>query len=378
MINNLKLKNDLDLDEFLKNIKDAREIKKVSIEQASQTLHIEKNIIERLEAGEFDKIDIDVFILGHIRSYLNWIGIDPKLLTNNNKTEDINLNQKNNKISSPFSSKIIKFYISKIALISFKIIKFYLSKIPLLSFKISKFYISIIAIIVLTLFILILIIFDNRNNIEIKKDSNNNKVVNYENLITTDKNDNQTQEISEAKIYSNEEDDLEENNIKSKEILENIEEEKILESEELIQILKDEKIIDSEELIQNLKEEKIVDSEELIQNLNEENKIEYSNINESIIVKGDTIIGLLKNLKWNIKDAMEAAEIFSTIYDPKKINAGMTIIFPKNINIKSFAISINKETSVMIKIENKNFKAEKLSLEKAREIISSLIEVSEN
>ena len=363
MINYLKLKNDLDLDEFLKNIKDARERKKVSIEQASQTLHIEKNIIERLEAGEFDKIDIDVFILGHIRSYLNWIGIDPKLLTNNNKTEDINLNQKNNKISSPFSSKIIKFYISKIALISLKIIKFYLSKIPLLSFKISKFYISIIAIIVLTLFILILIIFDNGNNIEIKKDSNNKKVVNYENLITTDKNDNQTQEISEAKIYSNEEDDLEENNIKSKEILENIEEEKILESEELIQILK---------------EEKIVDSEELIQNLNEENKIEYGNINESIIVKGDTIISLLKNLNWNIKDAMEAAEIFSTIYDPKKINAGMTIIFPKNINIKSFAISINKETSVMIKIENKNFKAEKLSLEKAREIISSLIEVSEN
>ena len=263
-------------------------------------------------------------------------------------------------------------------MISLKIIKFYLSKIPLLSFKISKFYISIIAIIALTLFILILIIFDNRNNIEIKKDSNNNKVVNYENLITTDKNDNQTQEISEAKIYSNEEDDLEENNIKSKEILENIKEEKILESEELIQILKEEKIVDSEELIQNLKEEKIVDSEELIQNLKAENKIEYGNINESIIVKGDTIIGLLKNLKWNIKDAMEAAEIFSTIYDPKKINAGMTIIFPKNINIKSFAISINKETSVMIKIENKNFKAEKLSLEKAREIISSLMEVSEN
>ena len=377
MINNLKLKNDLDLDEFLKNIKDARERKKVSIEEASKTLHIEKNIIERLESGEFDKINIDVFILGHIRSYLKWIGIDPKLLTNNNKTEDINLNKKNNKISLPFSSKIIKFYISKIALISLKIIKFYLSKIPLLSFKISKFYISIIAIIAITLFIIILIIFDNRNNIEIKKDSNNKKVVNYENSITTDNNDNQTQEISQEN-YSNGEYDLGENNIKSKEILENIKEEKILESEELIQILKEEKILESEELIQILKEEKIIDSEELIQNLKEENKIDYNNINESIIVKGDTIIGLLKNLKWNIKDAMEAAEIFSTIYDPKKINAGMTIIFPKNINIKSFAISINKETSVMIKIENKNFKAEKLPLEKAREIISSLIEVSEN
>ena len=360
MINNLKLKNDLDLDEFKKNIKDARERKKVSIEQASKTLHIEKNIIERLEDGEFDKIDIDVFILGHIRSYLNWIGIDPKLLINNNKTEDININQKNQKIPLPFPTKIIKFYMSKIALFSLKIIKFYLSKIPLLSFKISKFYIALIAI---TLFIIIVIIYNNKNNIEIKEDTNTKKVVNYENLIIAEINDKQTQEISKEKNYSNEEDDLEENNIKSKEILQNLKEEKILESEELIQILKEEKIVESEELTQNLKEE---------------NKIDYGNINESIIVKGDTILGLLKNLKWNIKDAMEAAEIFSTIYDPKKINAGMTIVFPKDINIKSFAISINKETSVMIKIENKNFKAEKLSLEKAREIISNLKEVSEN
>jgi len=357
--NNLKLKDDLDLDEFLNSIKNARETKNVSIEQASKILHIQKNILEKLEVGDFEKISIDVFIIGHIRSYLNWIGIDPKLLINNHKTENINLKKTNHKISSPFPFKIIKCYIYKIALLSFKFIKFYIYKIPLFFFKISKFYITIIAI---ALFIIILIIYNKKNNLEIEENSNNTNIVNYENLIITEKNDNQTQEISKAKNYANEEDNLEENNIKIKEILEN---------------LKEEKIIESEELIRNLKEEeKIVKSEKLIQNLKEEDKIVYDNINESIIEKGDTILGLLKNLQWNIKDAMEAADIFSTIYDPKKINAGMTIIFPKDISIKSFAISINKETSVMINIENKYFKAEKLSLEKAREIISSLKEGS--
>ena len=375
MNNNLKLKDDLDLDEFLKSIKNARETKNVSIEQASKILHIEKNIIEKLEVGDFEKISIDVFIIGHIRSYLNWIGIDPKLLINNHKTENINLKKTNHKISSPFPFKIIKCYIYKIALLSFKFIKFYIYKIPLFSFKISKFYIAIIAI---ALFIIILIIYNKKNNLEIAENSNNTNIVNYENLITTEKNDNQTQEISKAENYANEEDNLEENNIKIKEILKNLKEEKIIESEELIRNLKEEeKIVKSEELIRNLKEEeKIVKSEELIQNLKEEDKIVYDNINESIIEKGDTILGLLKNLQWNIKDAMEAADIFSTIYDPKKINAGMIIIFPKDISIKSFAISINKETSVMINIKNKYFKAEKLSLEKAREIISSLKEGS--
>ena len=80
MINNLKLIDSIDLEEFKKNIKDARESKKITIEQASKTLRIKKNIIEMLEDGNFGIISVDIFILGHIKTYLNWIGIDPKLL----------------------------------------------------------------------------------------------------------------------------------------------------------------------------------------------------------------------------------------------------------------------------------------------------------
>ena len=292
MINNLKLIDSIDLDEFKKNIKYARESKKITIEQASKTLHIEQSIIEKLEDGNFAKISIDIFVLGHIRTYLNWIGIDPKLLINKNKTENISLNQTNHKITSPYA------------------------------FKISKLYISIIA---LALFILILIIYNNINTLEIEEDILNKNIEKDETLINKEKNNSPTQEISEASKYSNETDNFEEK-------------------------------IESEAISQNLKEE----------------EIEYDTIDESKIIKGDTILGLLKNVKWNIKESIEAVDAFSTIYDPKKINAGMAIIFPKDRSIKAFAIAINKKVAVVItKMENGNFVVQKQSLEKAREIVSS-------
>ena len=307
MINNLKLIDSIDLDEFKKNIKYARESKKITIEQASKTLHIEQSIIEKLEDGNFAKISIDIFVLGHIRTYLNWIGIDPKLLINKNKTENISLNQTNHKIASPYA------------------------------FKISKLYISIIA---LALFILILIIYNNINTLEIEEDILNKNIEKDETLINKEKNNSPTQEISEASKYSNETDNFEEK-------------------------------IESEAISQNLKEEEKIESEAISQNLKEE-EIEYDTIDESKIIKGDTILGLLKNVKWNIKESIEAVDAFSTIYDPKKINAGMAIIFPKDRSIKAFAITINKKTAVVItKMENGNFVVQKQSLEKAREIVSS-------
>jgi cytoskeletal protein RodZ len=324
LINNLKLIDSIDLDEFKTNIKEARESKKVTIQQASKTLHIEKDIIEKLEDGNFDQISIDIFILGHIRSYLIWIGIDHKLLINDNKPENINLNQKNDKITLPYS------------------------------FKISKFYISLIA---FALFIIILIIYININVLETEKETTNKNIENYEALINKEKNNNETEEISKVINDSSETYNFEENNMKSKEIA---------------QSLNDEEKIILEEVIQNLKEEKIVEFEEIIKSLNEEEKVEYANINESKIMKGDTIIGLLKNVKWSIKEAIDAADVFSTIYDPKKINAGMVIIFPKDISIKVFAIAINKKTAVVIKkIQNQSFVVKKQSLDEAREIISS-------
>ena len=293
MINNLKLIDSIDLDEFKKNIKDARESKKITIEQASKTLHIEKNIIEMLEDGNFGAISIDIFILGHIKTYLNWIGIDPKLLINNsnNKTENISLKQKKYKIVLPYSLKI------------------------------SKFYIAIIA---LALFIIMLIIYSNINTLEIEEDVPKKSIEKVETLINKEQNGNPTQEISKVKIYSNQTSSLKEK-------------------------------VELDKTSQNIKE-----------------KVEYDNINESKIIKGDTILGLLKNVKWGIKEAMEAVNMFSTIYDPKKINTNMAIIFPIDRNIKVFALIINKKTAVVItKMENGNFLAQKKSLEKAREIVAS-------
>ena len=293
MINNLKLIDSIDLDEFKKNIKDARESKKITIEQASKTLHIEKNIIEMLEDGNFGAISIDIFILGHIKTYLNWIGIDPKLLINNsnNKTENISLKQKKYKIVLPYSLKI------------------------------SKFYIAIIA---LALFIIILIIYSNINTLEIEEDVPKKSIEKVETLINKEQNGNPTQEISKVKIYSNQTSSLKEK-------------------------------VELDKTSQNIKE-----------------KVEYDNINESKIIKGDTILGLLKNVKWGIKEAMEAVNMFSTIYDPKKINTNMAIIFPIDRNIKVFALIINKKTAVVItKMENGNFLAQKKPLEKAREIVAS-------
>ena len=293
MINNLKLIDSIDLDEFKKNIKDARESKKITIEQASKTLHIEKSIIEMLEDGNFGAISIDIFILGHIKTYLNWIGIDPKLLINNsnNKTENISLKPKKYKIVLPY---------------------------PL---KISKFYIAIIA---LALFIIILIIYSNINTLEIEEDVPKKSIEKVETLINKEQNGNPTHEISKVKIYSNQTSSLKEK-------------------------------VELDKTSQNIKE-----------------KVEYDNINESKIIKGDTILGLLKNVKWGIKEAMEAVNMFSTIYDPKKINTNMAIIFPIDRNIKVFALIINKKTAVVItKMENGNFLAQKKPLEKAREIVAS-------
>jgi cytoskeletal protein RodZ len=290
LINNLKLIDSIDLDEFKKNIKDARESKKITIEQASKALHIEKNIIEMLEGGNFEAISIDIFVLGHIKTYLNWIGIDPKLLINNNKTENISLKQKKYKIVLPYSLKISKFYISVIAL---------------------------------ALFIIMLIIYNDINTLEIEDDIPNKNIEKDEALISKEQNSNLSQEKSKVKIYLNET-----NNQKEK-----------------------------------------VELEKTSQNL--QIKVEYDNIYVSKIMKGNTILGVLKNVKWSIKEASEAANVFSTIYDPKRINTDMAIIFPIDRNIKVFALKINKKTTVVItKMKNGNFLAQKQSWEKAREIVS--------
>ena len=123
MSNNIQLIENIDLDEFKNNLKFAREDRSITIEQASKILNIHINVLENIENGEFDKLSNDVFTMGHIKTYLNWLGIDPKLITTERKkSNNINLNKKKYKVILPNNLKISKFYISLISLVSFFLI----------------------------------------------------------------------------------------------------------------------------------------------------------------------------------------------------------------------------------------------------------------
>ena len=87
MLNNLKLSEEVDLEEFKQNIVNARKNKNLSVKDASQILNISEDIINNLEKGDFNELNKNIFIVGHIRTYLNLIEIDPKLLINNYKAK---------------------------------------------------------------------------------------------------------------------------------------------------------------------------------------------------------------------------------------------------------------------------------------------------
>ena len=106
MLNNLKLSEEVDLEEFKKNIVNARKNKNLSVKDASQILNISEDIINNLEKGYFNELNKNVFIVGHIKTYLNLIEIDPKLLINNYKAKEIFLKTKSQNIILPYNFKL--------------------------------------------------------------------------------------------------------------------------------------------------------------------------------------------------------------------------------------------------------------------------------
>ncbi len=106
MLNNLKLSEEVDLEEFKQNIVNARKNKNLSVKDASQILNISEDIINNLEKGYFNELNKNVFIVGHIRTYLNLIEIDPKLLINNYKAKEILLKTKSQNIIIPYNFKL--------------------------------------------------------------------------------------------------------------------------------------------------------------------------------------------------------------------------------------------------------------------------------
>jgi cytoskeletal protein RodZ len=115
----LKISEDIEKDEFIKNIISARENKKVSVKDAAKYLNISQNIILKLEKGNFTEIPNDIFIIGHIRTYLKWIEINPNLLLKNTIPSNNNLTAKTPNIILPYKFKLPKFYILLFSIIAF-------------------------------------------------------------------------------------------------------------------------------------------------------------------------------------------------------------------------------------------------------------------
>ena len=98
MSNNTKFLNENYSEEFRQNIINARKNKNLTIQEASQILNIPKTIIEKLENGDLTEINSNIFVMGHIRTYLNLIEIDPKLLFDNYQVKEVNLNKEIQKL----------------------------------------------------------------------------------------------------------------------------------------------------------------------------------------------------------------------------------------------------------------------------------------
>ena len=123
MTKNIKLIENIDLDEFKNNLKSSRESKNITIEEAAKTLHVSVVILKNLENGELDKLANDVFTIGHIRTYLKWLGINPSLIIDDFKNvQNTELKSKNLKINVPYGFKLSKFTASLISLILFILI----------------------------------------------------------------------------------------------------------------------------------------------------------------------------------------------------------------------------------------------------------------
>lgn len=123
MTKNIKLIENIDLDEFKNNLKSSRESKNITIEEAAKTLHVSVFILKNLENGELDKLANDVFTIGHIRTYLKWLGINPSLIIDDFKNvQNTELKSKNLKINVPYGFKLSKFTASLISLILFILI----------------------------------------------------------------------------------------------------------------------------------------------------------------------------------------------------------------------------------------------------------------
>ena len=120
--------------EFIKNIIITRESKNYTQKQASDLLNININIIINLERGDLDKLENNVFVLGHIKTYLKWLNLEYQLFFQKINSKKIHINEKKDKLKilSKFSLNL-KIKYGKINILTTLIIFSFISSAIIIS-----------------------------------------------------------------------------------------------------------------------------------------------------------------------------------------------------------------------------------------------------
>jgi len=88
-----------------KSFKNARKSQKIDLKTASQDLKISESFLGNIEKNQFPRYINDVYLIGHIRSYANYLKLDEKLLVENFKIQisfnHYNLNKEIQKLNTP-------------------------------------------------------------------------------------------------------------------------------------------------------------------------------------------------------------------------------------------------------------------------------------
>ena len=120
--------------EFIKNIIIARESKNFTQKQVSALLNININIIINLERGDLEKLENNVFVLGHIKTYLKWLNIEYQLFFQKINSKKIHINEKKDKLKIlPKFSLKLKIKYSKISILTTLIVFSFISSAIIIS-----------------------------------------------------------------------------------------------------------------------------------------------------------------------------------------------------------------------------------------------------
>ena len=125
--NNLKMKI---YREIANEIISARENKKIQIEEVATILNISRSLLEDIESGNFKKIKENVYELGHLRTYINWLKINPQPIMDLLKNTNNSNSTKSISFSIPFlninKNYVIGISLALLILLFFSWYKFYL------------------------------------------------------------------------------------------------------------------------------------------------------------------------------------------------------------------------------------------------------------